>query len=1407
MTLSASQDNALAPLNRALQDSLVLTPAEHGATLIRQKWGDDVDPVTTQLVTLDYDYHGHPLINGVHQGQIRFRQSLVQALLSDYQAVADDRFGETAFGFYTPPAVGPEIKIVKNVDEFAYVGSGNHRDYEGIYRRSDPQTYGPSTQLAITAADYKKWVWLLEYKELYQDYLDRTLPSDAVMMGSAPYPLRTSMKTAFVMVAFLQRLESSLTLAGLQLALSAAGLGDNEVEFSAIDKNQLEQRTHPAAHVEVSRLMIYRYTACDIWVLRHRVSAMVLLYVPGNSSPLHQFADIKALRAWIVEQGKVREKRTALAEHFAKDDRIDGTFHAGVLTALEAMAEYPRQHHLTRDSGFFNNDGYWNPDDYITLDIVPNSVDPFAELVKVFKQTSLTTAQEAIRDDADVNRDNLAAVVNPVVGWLNRWGALAIFFPGGEGLLGLAGLIQAAQGVSEILDAEGRDQVNEGVTRTVFGLLNALPLLIKGGTGLADSVSEPPREPAVSDKTPAEPEAQEKPGGQSSTPQPEPHDVFIPPGAEGVPISQWTRPQLMRGFGRAVEGLSDERLELIRQVSGVTDEQLRLQLTTGARPQGLLADTLLRFNITQRVEAYIVQLGSSELPLSDMHRLRWLTTDKAWPADVGLRLKEGDRIIWETGTTVARGDVLTIETKSPFFQSLARRLSEQDTRRLLGELLRPEAPYPSIYVRARLLRLKAQAIVREQRVSMFERYYQNVTSPQSDLQKALGHEYPSLASSILDQLLASQQLSPDSTLTLGQIKALLQRLEPQVAASEQELRLARAYEGVYLNTVRNADSDTLLLHSAQRMQGWSPRLSITVREGAANGAVLDRIGAPSLAEQRTIIQEGNLYKCPDSVLQRGYTTDDFADAILHNLSNAELTQMGVRTDSLEHFKFMLRRNILGRRDLETVLRRQQLRTPFFEPEEGGLRGGAGGVPREVLQTDRMLVDSYIPGFTEQQVSEFMGCFDWPGDAQAELQRIKDSEADLEVCLQDWLREDVLEDDYYASLDDSEAEIDEQDKQAWMDRERVSRNDMNEKLRQLYTWRGPDSLKVYRDGRMVGFKFMFDATPEGGFPRLNPGRLPNAPFVERFVEFNSVVELSKPAAIHRLELHLYLGCFPRLDTLELQGIPDALIPADVAKMSRLRDLKLTDGALQMVPDNNALLGKLTTLESLDLSGNPLGAAPSIDTLPKLRSLRLDRTGLVDIPRALVNRRSLEFLGLAGNRFTSIPRTLDLRWGLDLSANPFDDLNTLQRLFAFRQETGFELWIDTSAAPLNQPDDWVRGLLEPDAVARTALWQKVAAQERGADPRIPGYLSRFARMSMTLDYRVGYEGLRNRLWVFLKRVAYADEPLRIRLRGINQDLAQTENPRVLLESLEQGILNYDALRQGHPMFQLPKRARLE
>ncbi|MEB2514535.1 NEL-type E3 ubiquitin ligase domain-containing protein [Pseudomonas sp. YuFO20] len=583
-------------LETALAISLPQTPGQFGEQLIKKQWGQYIDPATAQLVTLDYDYKGHPAQNGIHQGRVASSMSLVQALLSNYQTVGDGRFGESAFGLYTPPDVGPSIRIVAHVDEFADIGSGNHDSYEGIYRQTVPQGYGPATQIAVRPADFKQWVWQLDLQGLYQAYLGQAWPADAEIVAVKPNALKTSAKAALVMAAFLQFREKSLSQKGLELALQAAGLPPDQA-WATLKLEQLQAPGRRLANLKSGRLKLYRYSSKDIWGWRDP-NGRIVLYIPGNSSPLHIFGDAGQLHQWVVEQGKSDATKLALAAHFAEEDRKDGTFHAGVVTALDGMAVYPRQHRLTKEAGFFNDDGFWEPARYIGFDDSPAGADPFAQLVLAMKEASLASVK-TIRDDAQVNRDNLSAVVEPVVQWINRFGPLALFVPGGEGLLALAGIIDAGYGLDQAVNGETADDRGAGVTRTVFGLLNALPLAGVGavlkGDAEAGAIVERSREP----------------GQNAGDARPLP-DQAADPSAPTAPAAL-NRVQLLRGIGPSVASLSDEVLAQIGKVSAIDDDMLRL-MNSGRPPTPLLADTISRFRIDQELgQAAMSQSARAEL--------------------------------------------------------------------------------------------------------------------------------------------------------------------------------------------------------------------------------------------------------------------------------------------------------------------------------------------------------------------------------------------------------------------------------------------------------------------------------------------------------------------------------------------------------------------------------------------------------------------------------------------------------------------------------------------------------------------------------------------------------------------------------------------------------------------------
>lgn len=1281
-------------LKAAVETALPQSPGQFGGRQIQAKWGQDIDPQTAQLVTLDYNYHGHPVQNGIQQGRVASSQSLTQVLLANYQTVGDGRFGETGFGLYTPPDIGPEVRIVDKVDEFAYVGSGNHETYEGIYRRTDPQTYGPLTQIALRPADFKKWVWELEFKDQYRDYVHQAWPSDEVIVAPAAYALRTSVKAAFVMTAYLQRQENTLTQKGLELAMQAAGLAPDQ-QWEQLTIEQLRASTRVPQTVEVARLVLYRYTATDIW--SYRCGSRILLYIPGNSSPLHDFADARALRGWIVEQGKDPDKKQALAAHFAEDDREDGTFHAGVLTALDGMAVYPDQHHLKKGHGFFNDDGYWDPADYIHFELASRDTDPFAQLVAAMKQAAKASI-ETIRNDAQVNRDNLSAVVEPIVQWVNKFGPLALFVPGGEGLLALAGLIDAGYGLNQAVNGKNPDDRSEGVTRSVFGLLNALPLLGAGaalegegaGEALAEEVAgsgEKPREPGIRPAT-------EEPLFKDDTAQ-------QPSGAR-------TRLELMRGIGPSVASLSDEVLAQIGKVSAVDNDMLRL-MQAGRPPTPLLADTISRFRIDQDLQGFTPQLSPGQ------------------------------------------------PTRAELFQTRYDALQNSE----------------------------------HEWVRLFQR------------------QYPGLPKNAVEQMLDRSGVDVQASPTLAEAKRLFRQLDGKASQYEQHVRLNRAYEGFYLQSMENPETDILALHSLDALPGWSKAVRIEVLEGTAGGRVLDHIGPIDAPVRRHLIKVGNRYQGYDAQGLARQDTDDVYQAILGTLPEPERSALQLHPlDEAGDLKLKISERALPRSELALGLQRMDSGLSF---EAAGLRGG--GYPStsqgEVLSRDVVIlqIKALYPEFSTAQADEFLRNLDV--GAPAGLTRLQVQFIQLDLDLHGWINQVLREvgdlevellvvgDEAAQGMDAAQIEEENLERvEEAVHYERQARIELARELMSFWQKRGHESSRVYAGEQLLGFKLELDFEALHRLPTLS-------------AKFTDVVELSmKNFQLTRPEgLNDFLECFPNLRTLDMEGVDlrplnglsrgEGILPQAIPRMANLTTLNLKSTRLVLTERAEGRLSDLVHLQVLDLSDNPLRDTPQILRMTELRRLDLSDTAIIRCPSGIPNQPQLEFLDLSNNRISRIPEEV-LTQAVDrdrvqLWGNPITDEDSLRRIIAHREQTGLNLWLSAPRPDFSQPAVWLQKLPQKHVILKRLMWQRLEAK-----PGSTRFLRTFEGLNRTADFQVSYSELQARIWRLLSEADASQELWGLLSRDVALSTLDAENPFVSFTRLENRVRLYnDWVQMGRPV----------
>lgn len=1256
-------------LKAAVDIALPQTPSQFGEQLIKQKWGAGIDPQTTLLVTLDYDYRGHPAQSGIHQGQVGSSRTLVQTLLSNYQTVGDGRFGETAFGLYTPPDIGPAVRLVENVDEFADHGSGNHRTYEGVYRQTTPQAYGPDTQIKLRPADFKKWVWELDLKSLYEGYLDRAWPSDEVLVASRPYALRTSVKAAFVMTAWLQHHENGLSKKGLELAMRAAGLPPDQT-WEALAIGQLQAPTHLSASVETSRLTLYRYTARDIWCYRDRSSDRVLLYIPGNSSPLHEFADKGQLRQWLVEQGKATETKQALAGHFADEYREDGTFHAGVITALDGMAVFPRQHHLTKESGFFNDDGYWDPADYIGVDLASPNTDPFAQLVLSMKQAAIVSNQ-TIRDDADVNRANLSAIVEPIVQWVNQFGPLALFVPGGEGLLVLAGLIDAGYGLDQTVNGETASQRSQGVTRTVFGLLNALPL-VNGVGSLSKEGAE------LAELTDAERES----GGISGPIK----EAAAPPAPLKPELPLPTRGELLRGVGAPAGTFTDEVLAQIGKVSAVDNDMLRL-MQAGRAPTPLLADTVDRFRIDQEVAA----LGDPSIAAAEFNRR---------------------------------------------YQALQQ--SEHEW------------------------------------VQLFQQTY-------PDLPKAAVEQ-------MLDRYGVDFKATPDPDLA----RELFKQLDSKARQYQQHVRLNRAYEGLYLRSVTNPESDALALHSLRNLPGWPKGLRIEVLDGSLDGRVLDRTGPIDSPDCLRLIKVQERYQ-PYSLLASTTAATNLYEAVAGVLSKDDrLALQLLSADPGAELKLKISDHALFRSELATGLGRMNSGLTF-EPQ--GLKGGVfpdthqGEAFPQAMK--RMQLRDVYPEFTD-------------AEADAELTRVGGSYvahiAQLKVQLQQlyadmnhWIDRVALDindmgvpllnagDPEAAGMNAAQllahnAEL----IQEAMTHEVNTRMELADELISVWRKRPPQPHSRYSGNHTVGFTMNLDHENFHRLPAFN-------------VRLNDVVGLNMRNFQMNVisSLDEFLDGFPNLQRLDLEDVDLRFdignvqqlgeLPATIPKLQRLTSLNLRNTHLKLSELNAGKLDELTNLQHLDMSDNPLGDPPLVMSMNQLRSLNLNNTQITVCPTGIMDQPYLTMLDLRDNQISRMPPAIlnqaIARDRVLLWHNPITDEDTLQRLVTHRQQTGINLWLSTAGINYGNPAAWLNGIEAAHQNARLQIWQQLALRPRGG--RFLGIIN---TLTLTPDFQVNYLDLQARVWRLLTEADASNELWGRLIQDVPIPAGAFDNPFAAFTTLE-------------------------
>lgn len=435
----------------------VETPDEYAAAMLRKYLDshgieDDPDDLVYATLILEDGYYYRP---GPYVAQVAHVMSLTQALMANWQTRGVGGFINSMISPVAWREQGYEVKAITgrvvNPDD-----ENQAQAYDAIYRRTTPQTYGHATQLNLDPGAFRDFVWSAKLQGHYLEYLRH-------FWSHHEHTYQLLLKGNLVHAALLQRDEGTLSSEHAALVLKSLMLSPatqwESTSFRYFADNPVSRsRT-------LSALKIHGYEATDIMVIGETDQAHKVLYIPGNASPLHGFANVHELRDWLTQQCRDPRKRAALASHFSSKDRVDGIFLSGVDTALAGLAAHPRRLNDTT--------GHWYPSSTITFGeaLYPHPLSYFRDRIR---QRLFSDAEYDIGTQGKYYSKLTAYGVELAA---NVVGAIALAVPALAPVAAALGAGLLAVGVGEVITAHGREEQAEGSQRIVFGVLNALPLL------------------------------------------------------------------------------------------------------------------------------------------------------------------------------------------------------------------------------------------------------------------------------------------------------------------------------------------------------------------------------------------------------------------------------------------------------------------------------------------------------------------------------------------------------------------------------------------------------------------------------------------------------------------------------------------------------------------------------------------------------------------------------------------------------------------------------------------------------------------------------------------------------------------------------------------------------------------
>ncbi|MFW9268628.1 NEL-type E3 ubiquitin ligase domain-containing protein [Pseudomonas sp. NR3] len=819
----------------------------------------------------------------------------------------------------------------------------------------------------------------------------------------------------------------------------------------------------------------------------------------------------------------------------------------------------------------------------------------------------------------------------------------------------------------------------------------------------------------------------------------------------------WDGTTLMRRLGHRVKDFSDAELEHIRTASGTSEDALRRMHGEGEPVPVLLDDTIKRFDIARKVDAFLLHMQSED-PLiyekaDSMTQLHLLTGYGPWPENLKLKVIDSSgKFLWEyahptDGTSMIR-EVIVSDTEvdsSSFPRNLIEAVDATGNDLLAGT--RPALAKTDMNARIQQFRKNLLEVAVREKAQLINDHYAKGDVSKDPRVKLIKSRFPSVPAAAIEQIMVHaspaeiRQMAGWDYTDATQTKPIPLRIAEELRYFQRAIRLNRAYEGLYQERLATEDTPRLALATLKTLAGWTDTVRVELRKDFTSGDLIDSVGPADSTQVKIVVKSDDLYQAHDDSGNDLSSEGSLYAALQHALPDSERQAMG--RPSIHHgalLKAAIGAAPVSRGSLAKVLKVPAVKPLLVSPMRlaSGRYGYPLGGPLEWLRLGRSperRVRNLFPDYSRQEVQAFVREL---GDgAAAEIGRLETEYRTLRNELDRWV---------------ASTETDEADSNASAARQRLKRITAD-RIRQC--WRRQSRAVSVVDGRRVGYELDLGWMHVRSLPQLS-------------ADFNHVTFLRLyGAGLSQQTCNGFLARFPALRWLDMAHNNLTELPEALGGMPHLTNLTMASNQIALTPRGVEILGGLSAMESLTLHDNPLGRLPDFSTLPALTELLLRNTRIDTWPTGLLAQPLAE-LDLRYNRLTDVPahvidpsaeraRAMARLNGVTfIQGNPMNEA-TGQRLqeywanlqqahpeWAAPRRTGtLQLAANVGVSMRSDVRPWLRDLPSEQREGKKALWRSLQA-----DPQSGEFFQLLSRLIGSYQDVADYSDLQARVWQMLE-----------------------------------------------------------